>query len=584
MAAIEVRNLSFTYPTGERKALDDVSFDVDSAEFVVICGKSGCGKSTLLRQLKKNLVPYGEKDGGAYYEGIDITELEDRVNASEIGFVQQNPDNQIVTDKVWHELAFGLESLGLDNASIKRRVAEMASFFDIQTWFRKDVSELSGGQKQLLNLASIMVMQPKVLILDEPTSQLDPIAASEFLKVIYRINRELGTTVIISEHRLEELFTMADRVMVMDGGKILTMDTPWKVGDYLAGNSPKERHPMFYGLPAVMKIYYQCKAAGVPGFTKDGKEISPLTIRDGRLWLEEILGERSFELPKDDRRQSGKSETNENKNDNIKEEIITAKNLWFRYDRNTQDVLRGLNLHAREAELFCLLGGNGVGKTTTLKALSGQILPQSGSITIDGKKVQKNNLKELFHGTLAMVPQNPQALFTELSVEEELLEAVYYLKMPDEVKAEKIEKMLSLMEIEHLRKAHPYDLSGGEQQRLALGKILLLEPKILLLDEPTKGLDPFFKITLAGVFKKLTQAGVTIFMVSHDVEFCAEYGDRCAMAFDGDVVSVGTPTEFFAGNNFYTTAANRIARRWFPKAVTWEEVAKWVEWAMTTSN
>ncbi len=582
MAAIEVRNLSFTYPTGERKALEDVSFDVDSSEFVVVCGKSGCGKSTLLRQLKKNLVPYGEKDGGAYYEGIDITELEDRVNASEIGFVQQNPDNQIVTDKVWHELAFGLESLGLDNASIKRRVAEMASFFDIQTWFRKDVSELSGGQKQLLNLASIMVMQPKVLILDEPTSQLDPIAASEFLKVIYRINRELGTTVIISEHRLEELFTMADRVMVMDSGKILTMDTPWKVGDYLAGNSPKERHPMFYGLPAVMKIYYQCKTAGVPGFTKDGKEIAPLTIRDGRLWLEEILGQRSFKPPEDRAQQRVENEINEN--NNKKEGIITAKNLWFRYDRNTQDVLRGLNLQAGEAELFCLLGGNGVGKTTTLKALSGQILPQSGSIIIDGKKVQKNNLKELFHGTLAMVPQNPQALFTELSVEEELLEAVYYLKMPDEVKVEKIEKMLSLMEIEHLRNAHPYDLSGGEQQRLALGKILLLEPKILLLDEPTKGLDPFFKITLAGVFKKLTQAGVTIFMVSHDVEFCAEYADHCAMAFDGDVVSVGTPTEFFAGNNFYTTAANRVARRWFPKAVTWEEVAKWVEWAMTTSN
>ena len=449
MAAIEVRNLSFTYPTGERKALEDVSFDVDSSEFVVVCGKSGCGKSTLLRQLKKNLVPYGEKDGGAYYEGIDITELEDRVNASEIGFVQQNPDNQIVTDKVWHELAFGLESLGLDNASIKRRVAEMASFFDIQTWFRKDVSELSGGQKQLLNLASIMVMQPKVLILDEPTSQLDPIAASEFLKVIYRINRELGTTVIISEHRLEELFTMADRVMVMDSGKILTMDTPWKVGDYLAGNSPKERHPMFYGLPAVMKIYYQCKTAGVPGFTKDGKEIAPLTIRDGRLWLEEILGQRSFKPPEDRAQQRVENEINEN--NNKKEGIITAKNLWFRYDRNTQDVLRGLNLQAGEAELFCLLGGNGVGKTTTLKALSGQILPQSGSIIIDGKKVQKNNLKELFHGTLAMVPQNPQALFTELSVEEELLEAVYYLKMPDEVKVEKIEKMLSLMEIEHLR-------------------------------------------------------------------------------------------------------------------------------------
>ena len=389
---------------------------------------------------------------------------------------------------------------------------------------------------------------------------------------------------------------MADRVMVMDKGKILTMDTPWNVGDYLAGKSEDERHPMFYGMPAVMKIYYQCRSHGVKGFFKEGKEVAPLTIRDGRLWLESILDDPSVTCLRQataplsgEPRDMLEAGTTRGKVAFAKRKpegstIIRAKDLWFRYDKNMPDVLRGLNLEAREAELFCLLGGNGVGKTTTLKALSGQIIPQSGSITIDGKKVQKNNLKDLFHGTLAMVPQNPQALFTELSVEEELLEAVYYLKMPDEVKVEKIEKMLEMMEISHLRKAHPYDLSGGEQQRLALGKILLLDPKILLLDEPTKGLDPFFKITLAGIFKKLTESGVTIFMVSHDVEFCAEYGDRCAMAFDGDVVSVGTPHEFFAGNNFYTTAANRIARHWFPQAITWEEVAEWVEWAMTTSN
>ena len=193
------------------------------------------------------------------YNGTEIAALSDRVNASDIGFVQQNPDNQLVTDKVWHELAFGLESLGLDNQSIKRRVAEMASFFDIQTWFRKNVSELSGGQKQLLNLASIMAMQPKVLILDEPTSQLDPIAAGEFLKVVYRINRELGTTVIISEHRLEELFTMADKVLVMDEGKLIACDTPWKIGNFLAGDASPQRHPMFYGLPAVMKLYSHCR-------------------------------------------------------------------------------------------------------------------------------------------------------------------------------------------------------------------------------------------------------------------------------------------------------------------------------------
>lgn len=569
MATIQVRNLSFTYPTATVRALEDVSFTVNQSDFVVLCGKSGCGKSTLLRHLKKNLIPYGQFEGEALYNGQEIAELDDRLNAAEIGFVQQNPDNQIVTDKVWHELAFGLESLGLDNKTIKRRVAEMASFFDIQTWFRKSVSELSGGQKQLLNLASIMVMQPKVLILDEPTSQLDPIAASEFIKTIYRINRELGTTIIISEHRLEELFTMADKVMVMDKGKLIAYDEPWNIGNFLAGDSASERHPMFYGMPAVMKIYSHCRTAGVPRYIREGKEMSPLTIRDGRLWLESFL--------KDDSVEASAADYAKVHQVTGEEEIIRVKDLWFKYSKDSGDVLRGLNLSVRKGELFCLLGGNGVGKSTTLKAVSGAVIPQHGSIIVDGMKVKKENFKELFHKRLAMLPQNPQALFTEITVEEELLEALYFEKITDEEKIEKIENILEMMEITHLRKSHPYDLSGGEQQRLALGKILLLDPKILLLDEPTKGLDPFFKITLGGILKKLTTSGVTIFMVSHDVEFCAEYGDRCAMFFDGDVASEGTPKEFFAGNSFYTTSANRIVRRWFPEGITWEEVAQWTE-------
>ena len=569
MATIQVRNLSFAYPTSTVRALEDVSFTVSQSEFVVLCGKSGCGKSTLLRHLKKNLIPYGQFEREVLYDGKEIASLDDRLNAAEIGFVQQNPDNQIVTDKVWHELAFGLESLGLDNKTIKRRVAEMASFFDIQTWFRKSVSELSGGQKQLLNLASIMVMQPKVLILDEPTSQLDPIAASEFIKTIYRINRELGTTIIISEHRLEELFTMADKVMVMDKGKLIAYDEPWNIGNFLAGDSASERHPMFYGMPAVMKIYSHCRTAGVPRYIREGKEMSPLTIRDGRLWLESFL--------KDDSVEASAADYAKVHQVTGEEEIIRVKDLWFKYSKDSGDVLRGLNLSVRKGELFCLLGGNGVGKSTTLKAVSGAVIPQHGSIIVDGMKVKKENFKELFHKRLAMLPQNPQALFTEITVEEELLEALYFEKITDEEKIEKIENILEMMEITHLRKSHPYDLSGGEQQRLALGKILLLDPKILLLDEPTKGLDPFFKITLGGILKKLTTSGVTIFMVSHDVEFCAEYGDRCAMFFDGDVVSEGTPKEFFAGNSFYTTSANRIVRRWFPEGITWEEVAQWTE-------
>lgn len=560
MATINVKNLSFTYPLGKSKALDGVSFDVEESDFVVVCGKSGCGKSTLLRQLKKNLIPHGEKEGEVLYEGMEISQLDNALSTAQIGFVQQNPDNQLVTDKVWHELAFGLESLGLDNQTIKRRVAEMASFFDIQTWFRKDVSQLSGGQKQLLNLASVMAMQPKLLILDEPTSQLDPIAASEFLKVVYRINRELGTTVIISEHRLEELFTMADKVMVMDKGKVIAYDNPWTIGNYLADGP----HPMFYGLPAVMKIYSYARSKGVKPYTEDGHEYAPLTIRDGRLWMEKVLGPKGADKPDFEAIDTVFGG----------EDAISLKDVWFSYERSSSPVLKGMDLAVKRGELFCLLGGNGAGKSTTLKAIAGIIKPQEGKISVDGIDVKKGNMKELFDGHLAMVPQNPQSLFTEITVEDELLEAIYYLDYADEEKAKKVEDMLDLMEISHLRENHPYDLSGGEQQRLALGKILLLNPDVLLLDEPTKGLDPFFKLTLADIMKKLTASGVTIFMVSHDIEFCAEHADRCAMFFDGEIASIGYPKPFFAGNSFYTTSANRMARKWFPGAVTWDDVAE----------
>jgi len=245
---------------------------------------------------------------------------------------------------------------------------------------------------------------------------------------------------------------------------------------------------------------------------------------------------------------------------------IKIYNLWFKYDKKSQDVLRGLTLDVEKGQMFCVLGGNGVGKSTTLKAISNMIKPQRGKIDVDGK--------------LAMLPQNPQALFTEISVEDELMEALHYAAGSDEEKVQDVLNMMDLMEIEHLRKSHPYDLSGGEQQRLALGKVLLLKPDVILLDEATKGLDPFFKITLAGILKKLTDAGTTIFMVSHDIEFCAEYADKCAMFFDGTIVSVGDPKEFFSGNNFYTTAANKMAREYYPEAITWEEVASCIEKSM----
>jgi len=559
MEKISIRDLSFRYPLAERDALAGVNLDLAEAEFMVLCGKSGCGKSTLLRHLKKSLVPYGEKRGEVFYEGIPVEEMDDRRAAAEIGFVLQNPETQIVTDKVWHELAFGLESLGYGNEVIRRRVAEMASYFGIQNWFRKDVSELSGGQKQMLNLASVMAMQPQVLILDEPTSQLDPIAAQDFLTTVYQINRDLGVTVLISEHRLETVFPYADRVTVMDRGGILASAPPRKIAAELAVYEDGRPHPMYYGMPDVMRIF-------PPAALKETAEL-PLTQREGRLRLENLLAGREEEarLP-----YAGPETETDSKADHPhqaekdREPVLRMKNVWFRYDRRGDDVLRGLDLDLPKGAITCLLGGNGSGKTTTLKALIGIIKPQRG-------KIQKDPAERV-----AMVPQDPQALFTEITSEEEVLEGMAYLPLTDEEKVQRVREMLGLMEISHLAKANPYDLSGGEQQRLALAKVLACGPDILLLDEPTKGLDPFFKRSLGTILRRLAAQGKTIFLVSHDVEFCARFGDRCALFFDGIITASGSAREFFRGNSFYTTMTNKLVRAWQPDLILPEEANAWL--------
>ncbi len=548
MAKIRVQNLTFKYPLSSKMALTDINLDVEKSSFVVICGKSGCGKSTLLRHMKKQMIPYGEKKGKVLIDNVEIEETDDRKSVSQIGFIQQNPELQLVTDKVWHELAFGLENLGLNNQIIKRRVAEMANYFGIQAWFRKDVTQLSGGQKQLLNLASVMVMQPDILILDEPTSQLDPIATSEFLNTLHKINKELGTTIIISEHRLEEIIPMADKIVVMDQGKIIADQRPENVATILYDKDKEKRHPMFEGFPAVMRIFQ-----GINGIEK-----TPLTVREGRLLLEEILKNKEvknnlfYREKKHIKKDKGKS-------------MITLKDVWFKYNKGEDFVLRGAEIDIPKGSWFCMLGGNGVGKSTLLKAIAGNIKPQRGKITIKEDK------------SIAMVPQNPQALFTEITVEEELYEGICHLPFDEKYKLEQVEIMLKLMEIEHLREANPYDLSGGEQQRLAIGKVLLTKPDILLLDEPTKGLDPFFKGTLADIFNKLNSNGLTIFMVSHDIEFCAEHGKICGMFFDGEIISVDEAKEFFAGNSFYTTSTNKLFRSYEPGIVTCKEAEEWMQ-------
>lgn len=540
MQTFTITDLSFTYPTESVPALQNVSLSIEAGSFTVLCGRSGCGKSTLLRQLKPILQPHGTQTGAILFEGKSLSSLSQREQSARIGFVLQNLDAQLVTDKVWHELAFGLESLGLSTPVIRRRVAEIASFFGIQNWFYKPVCELSGGQKQLVNLASVMALEPSVLLLDEPTSQLDPIAVTDFLSTLGRINRELGTTIILSEHRLEDALALSTNVVFLERGRILDSGTASEVGSRLkaAGSD------MFSAMPAPMRIY-----AGVPNDLP-----CPVTVAQGRQWLEAF----SETHPLCTVPPAAPSEKREGP------AAVELDEAFFRYDKQSPDVVKALTLRAYPGELLAILGGNGTGKSTTMGLISGIHRAYRGKVSVLGTAPQEVS------GKIALLPQDPQTLFVKNTVIEDLL-SVLDDAPRDRRKALALEKA-RLCELMELLERHPYDLSGGEQQRAALCKVLLREPEVLLLDEPTKGLDAEFKRVFARIIKRLCARGVCVIMVSHDAEFCASYASRCAMFFDGAIVAEGTPREFFSSGSFYTTSASRMARGLLPGAITPEDV------------
>lgn len=544
MELLQVKDLSFTYPNRDEAVLSELSFSVERGSFTVLCGQSGSGKTTLLRLLKRELAPHGTLDGEILYCNEPLADLDDRRSAAEIGFVRQDPDEQLVTDKVWHELAFGPESLGMKTADIRRRVGEMASYFGIQSWYHNDTDRLSGGQKQLLNLAAVMVMQPKLLLLDEPTSQLDPIAAADFIATLQKLNRELGLTILLSEHRLEEVFPVADRVIVMERGKPCLSGTPRELCAVLRD------HPLALGLPSASRIWAGLDVADEP---------CPLTVREGRELLERRFPDHAGALvPVRPRPQTPP--------------VLEAEGLCFRYEKDSPDVLRELSLSVRGGEIFALLGGNGAGKTTLLHLLAGLERPYRGTIRVLGKKMKDYKNGALYRGCLSLLPQSPRTVFLKNTVREDcraLLEA-HGVKPAEQ--AEKIDTLAARLDIAALLDRHPYDLSGGEQQKCALGKLLLTDPRLLLLDEPTKGLDAQYKERLRALLRALRAEGRTILLVTHDVEFAAAVADRCALFFDGEIIADGAPNEFFSGNHFYTTAASRIARTLLPNAVLCEEV------------
>lgn len=546
MEILSIKDLTFSYPNKENFALQNVNLSINSGDFVVVCGQSGSGKTTLLRMLKKEIAPHGEKQGAVYYKGEDVEKLDDKISAQKIGFVFQKPDQQIVTDKVWHELAFGLESLGYDSDYIRLRVGEMANYFGITSLFRKKTTELSGGQKQLMNLASVMAMSPDVIILDEPTSQLDPITANDFITTLKKINDELGLTVIIIEHRLQEVFPIADKVAVMEDGKVICYDTPRNVCEKLSN------HPMSQGFPSAVRIWQKSGSKGE----------CPLTVKEGRNFINSNFSERKLPL--------------RNTIPNT-EDIITLKDVFFRYEKGGNDILSGTNLSIKKGEHFCILGGNGSGKTTTLKILAGLLKPYRGKVIIDNNKMTKKTTADFNRLGVAMLPQNPESVFLKSRVIDDYTELCKIKGIEKSAYEDKINLVAEKLGIKDLLENHPYDLSGGEIQKCALGKVLISEPKILLLDEPTKGVDAYSKLSLSKILQEIKSDGVTIITVTHDVEFASIVADRCGLFFDGEVLSSLVPQEFFSKNNFYTTASSRISRDKFANAVTVDDVVSLIK-------
>lgn len=555
MEQIAIRNLTFSYDGTDEQSLIDVSFEVKKGSFALLIGESGCGKTTLLKNLKSSFMPSGKRKGDVFFEGVSLDKMDERQQAAKIGFVRQNVEGAQVTDKVWHELAFGLESLGYPQEVMQKKVAELSAFFGLDHVFYHSVDTLSGGQKQLVNLASVMAMEPEIIILDEPTSQLDPIAAGDFFNIVKKINRELGVTVLMTEHRLEEAYPLCSQVIVMEKGRVCFSGEPRQSVRFLF----EKKSSMYLAMPTAARIYLELSDKEQNGLQKEDSRLEkklPLDVGEGSGWFEDFCEEKGkmhFQVD---------SVSDMVHRDIHQENALQAEELWFRYERQGKDVLKACSISLKTGTVTALLGGNGTGKSTLLHVLSGHLKAYNGKVSYGEKE---SNLH------IGMLFQNPQVMFAKKTVEEELR-----ISMPAGYNSEEKEKYLNdivkRFGFKHLLGKHPFDLSGGEMQKLALAKLVLEDADILLLDEPGKGMDYAFKEEMGALLRELAKSGKTILLVSHDVEFCARFADQCGLFFDGHIISLEESRNFFCQNVFYTTATRRICRECMKEAVVMEDV------------
>lgn len=528
MPAIEVRSLSFAYPDADAAVLEGLDWVVPQGAFALLVGGTGSGKSTLLSLLKPEIAPAGERTGGLRVLGENVADMDVRASAERVGYVFQDPENQIVCETVWHEMAFGLENLGMSRDEMRRRVAETSYFFGLEDWLHRDTDTLSGGRKQLLSLAAVLALRPRVLLLDEPTSQLDPVAEKNFLHALFRVNRELGCTVVVATHQPRPMLEYATCAYRIEGGSVHEVADIASLG---------HREELFSD---EMPGWGGSRRAKNGIFSNVGGQQGSLDPRGGapdakkRLKSDKTAEFEAQILPQDDSGTPSRAGGCRIFPKMHAGPATTLAGSWFRYDRASGWVLRGLDAAFSAGAVHAIVGGNGCGKSTLLSVLAKTV------------KLQRGHM-ERGAASAALLPQNPKALLVAETVRDELMEWASTCGY-DEAAAQEQAACLGLAGLEA---RHPYDLSGGQRQLLALAKLLLIGPELLLLDEPTKGLDLASRCIIARALREHAQAGGTFVIATHDLDFAEQVSDDVAMMFDGEVACMEPPADFFADNVFY---------------------------------
>lgn len=547
MAIIKVKNLTYHYPDSRMAALDRIDLEIPEGQFVLVVGGSGSGKSALVRAMAGLIPDYygGSFSGGVYLDNKEIRQLKRRELVQKIGLVFQDPESQLVMTNVEQELAFGLENLALPNNLIKRRVMEMASALNLTGRLDGSIPELSGGQKQKVALSSVLAMQPEILLLDEPTSQLDPIAGEDLLTMVRRLNEENGLTVVLIEQRLERCFHLADRILVMDRGRIVyDHDDPEKVARWAVAN-----HSRF--IPPLARLF---ASVGYPAV--------PVTVKQGRALLRhDHLPEREAARPP-----SPPSPKKVVKAGASSQPLIDMKHVWFSYP-DGEEVLKDVNFTINPGDFIVLMGENGAGKTTLVKNINGLLKPSRGQLRVGERDVRQLSVEDIA-GMVAYLSQDPNDYLFLPSVREELAFTLHNLGLPDDGISEQLLKSLHL---DSLADRNPRDLSTGERQRAALAAVLVSRPQLLMLDEPTRGLDYALKEELGSILQQLQTAGTAIMVVTHDVEFAAEYSEKIVLMGQGSIIAEGNKYAMLSDSTFYCPQISKLFNNMVEGVVTFKQ-------------